>query len=69
MTFFTELDQIIQKLIWRSLKRPRVFKPNLREQNITEGKTLPDLRQYYKTIVIKTVWYLYKKDIWINGTE
>ena len=29
-------------------------------KNQAGGKTLPDLRQYYKATVLKTLWFKYK---------
>ena len=51
-------------------------KPQIAIKILGQGEakiiSLPDLRLYCKSIVIKTVWYRHKNrhmDQWINGTE
>ena len=63
-TFFTELEQKIQKFTWNH-KSCRIAKQSWggmgnKTKNKTRGITLQDFRHYYKAIGIKRVWYWYK---------
>ena len=57
--FFNEVERAICKFI-RNNKKPRIAKTVLKDKRPFGGITMPDLKLYYKTIVIKTAWYCYR---------
>ena len=57
--FFIELETAICKFIWNN-KKSRKAKTILNKR--TSGEiTIPNLKLYYRAIVIKTLWYWYRE--------
>lgn len=52
------VNQLID-FIW-NYKGSQIAKTSLKKKNKMEGLTLPNVKTYYKTIVIKTVWCWHK---------
>ena len=57
--FFNELERAICKFIWNN-KKCRIAKTLLKDKRTYGGTTMPDLKLYYREIVIKTAWYWYR---------
>ena len=60
MTFFIELEKAIMKFIWEN-QRSRIAKAILSKNSEGGDITLPDLKLYYRGIVIKTACFGVKK--------
>jgi hypothetical protein len=54
-----ELERAICKFIWNN-KKLRIAKMLLKDKRTSGGITMPDLKLYYRSIVIKTAWYWYR---------
>jgi hypothetical protein len=55
--FFNNLERAICKFIWKNKKKkkkPRIAKTLTNDKRISGGITMPDLKLYYRAIVIKT---------------
>ena len=50
--FFNELERAICKSIWNN-KKPRITKTFLKDKRTSGRITMPDLKLYYRAIVIK----------------
>ena len=67
--YFSEIERAILQFLWNNNKnsnnhhhhnKPTISKTILNNKRTSYGITIPDLKFYYKAIVIKTTWYWYR---------
>jgi hypothetical protein len=54
--FFPDMERAILNFIWKN-KKSRLAKIILNNKSSSGGMIIPDLKLFYKAIVIKTKWY------------
>jgi hypothetical protein len=57
-TVFIDLERTIPNFIWKN--KNHLAKTILDKKRTFGGISMPDLKLYYRAIVIKTAWYWYK---------
>ena len=56
MAYYTDVEEILKNYVWNQ-KIPRIPSAMLSKKNKVRGVTIPDIKLYCKTTVIKIVWY------------
>lgn len=59
--FLKELEKAVLQFT-RNEQRPRIANATMGSKNKTGGSTIPGFKSHCKVIVIKTAWYLKKKN-------
>ena len=55
---FTKLESELCKFVWNN-KKSRIVKTIVNNKRTSGGITMPELKLYYRAIMIKTAWYWY----------
>ena len=54
----TQFVNELERAIWNN-KKPRIAKTILNNKRTSGRITMPDIKMYYRVIVIRTAWYWY----------
>ena len=58
--FFKDMERAVLKFIWKG-KKPRIAKTSFNNKKTSGGITIPDLKLYYRTIMIKSAWLVQRQ--------